>query len=131
MSKDIPSGPALRVVRRTILLARAALRSADPLKAAPAEAGMRARNGIELALSDAALHMNSACDTIKVDTRTTLLDALREELQLAWLKKAPIAAAAELVPASARHYVRPSPDLTTDSHRLKTDKSLAYTLLQL
>ena len=78
-----PSG-TLDLNRRTLLAAASASTLAGALHS-PADAGTLDREGV--VTSDVSLTVNGVVRHLKVDTRTTLLDALREQLQLTGTKK--------------------------------------------
>ena len=78
------SGP-LDLNRRTLLAAASASTVAGALASPAGAATSLDREGV--VLTDVSLEVNGTVRHLKVDTRTTLLDALREHLQLTGSKK--------------------------------------------
>ncbi|USI73890.1 (2Fe-2S)-binding protein [Sphingomonas morindae] len=75
------------VGRRTVLSSGAAMAASLSLGSTPLQAGDPAVNSSNPEMSDVLLMVNGAEHVVHVDTRMTLLDALRERLHLAGSKK--------------------------------------------
>jgi xanthine dehydrogenase YagT iron-sulfur-binding subunit len=75
------------ISRRGLLKAGAASASVPALAGPPAATAAPARSGDSTALSRVTLSVNGKTQRLALDTRTTLLDALREHLHLTGTKK--------------------------------------------
>jgi xanthine dehydrogenase YagT iron-sulfur-binding subunit len=74
--------------RRALLMGGAASVAATTLPVSGAEGQMQApRPGTQPTMADVSFEVNGTAHALKLDTRTTLLDALREHLQLTGSKK--------------------------------------------
>ncbi len=73
--------------RRGVLMGSAATAAATQFPAAPAEAAPTRASAMPPSSADVSFRVNGADRTLTLDTRTTLLDALREHLDLTGTKK--------------------------------------------
>lgn len=73
--------------RRDVLIASAATATITAADAADREPAMPAADNLPATMSRVTLEVNGSSHTVDVDTRTTLLDLLRERLQLTGTKK--------------------------------------------
>ena len=87
MNEEIEDGGTLLVARRTVLVAGAALPASFPLGVDPADAEIASAIGSAPSMRAVVLSVNGADHVVEVDTRITLLDALREKLHLTGSKK--------------------------------------------
>jgi xanthine dehydrogenase YagT iron-sulfur-binding subunit len=85
--RDMTTPEEFTISRRGLLKAGAASASVPALAGAPAATAAPARAGDSTALSRVTLSVNGKTQRLALDTRTTLLDALREHLHLTGTKK--------------------------------------------
>jgi xanthine dehydrogenase YagT iron-sulfur-binding subunit len=85
MGNTMDSNDALKISRRDLLIIGAAV-SATPMASAKAEAAS-ASPAEPVSTAKVAMEVNGKAQSLELDTRTTLLDALREHLHLTGTKK--------------------------------------------
>ncbi|MEO6279707.1 aldehyde dehydrogenase iron-sulfur subunit PaoA [Roseateles sp.] len=76
-----------RLSRREVLIASAGTAAMTAAEAADPEPAMPANHGLSPNMGRVTLEINGKPQTVDVDTRTTLLDLLREQLKLTGTKK--------------------------------------------